>query len=400
MMEEWKEVTLGEIVDLKQGFAVNKKSKHHISETSTKYPLLKISDLFDGTETLFVKDTIPSQFLVEPHEIIYSRTGQVGYAFMGRKGVVYNNCFKVIPNSKVDSIFLFHLLNSAPVRELAKVLATGAAQPDLNHGAFKSIKIILPPLPIQRRIASILSAYDDLIENNLKRIKLLEEKAQLTYEEWFVRMRFPGHEKVKIDKESGLPQGWKKGKIVDLLELQRGFDLPIHKRLKGSVPVYASTGIIDMHNESKVKAPGVVTGRSGTLGQVQYIQSDYWPLNTTLWVKKFNKATPIFAFHFLSYFNLERFGGGSAVPSLDRKVVHSQRIKIPPSHIIDKFEDVCNPIMNNINIIQNQNHHLKEGRDILLPRLMTGMIDVDKLKLESEEDYLMVKNVCTTDFND
>ena len=211
--ESWEEVKLGDIVTLKQGFAVNSKSNHYVVEKGI--PLLKISDLFNGTETMFVKENIPKQFLVYEDEIIYSRTGQVGYAFMGRKGVVYNNCFKVIPNEKVDSIFLYQLLNTNEVRGVAQSLATGTAQPDLNHGAFKSIKIKLPSLPIQRKIAKILSNYDDLIENNLKLIKLLEEKARLTYEEWFLRFRIDG-QKLEIDEETELPFGWNKKPITDL----------------------------------------------------------------------------------------------------------------------------------------------------------------------------------------
>ena len=204
----WIDYTLKDLVTLRQGFALNVKSHHHLSGDNSGLPLLKISDLINGTETLFVKTTIPEQFLVTPSEIIYSRTGQVGLAFMGKTGVVYNNCFKVIPNEKIDSIFLYQWLNSKSIRDYIKSLATGAAQPDLNHDAFKSVKINLPPIPTQKRIASILSAYDDLIENNLKRIKLLEETAQNIYKEWFVHFRFPNYESMAFDAVSGLPVGW------------------------------------------------------------------------------------------------------------------------------------------------------------------------------------------------
>lgn len=163
--EGWKEVTLGDLVTLQQGFALNKKSNHHISEVSTEFPLLKISDLFNETETLFVKDTIPKHFLVDRHEIIFSRTGQVGHAFIGRKGVVYNNCFRVTPNEKITSLLLYYTLISKKVVTMAKILATGAAQPDLNHGAFKSIKTIQPPIEIQDRFDEIVQPGIDAIHN-------------------------------------------------------------------------------------------------------------------------------------------------------------------------------------------------------------------------------------------
>ncbi|WP_417558964.1 restriction endonuclease subunit S [Mesoflavibacter zeaxanthinifaciens] len=164
--EGWERKKLGELVLLQQGFALNKKSKHHVSEKKTDFPLLKIGDLLNGTETLFVKETIPKQFLVDKDEIIYSRTGQVGLAFMGRKGVIYNNCFRVSANENIDKLVLYYFLISEPIKETAKSLATGSAQPDLNHGAFKSIPIDLPPKNIQKQ-------YSLPIEKNLKIIENL-----------------------------------------------------------------------------------------------------------------------------------------------------------------------------------------------------------------------------------
>jgi type I restriction enzyme S subunit len=161
----WEKTTLEELVSLQQGFALNKKSDHHISKEKTDFPLLKIGDLFKGTETLFVKDTIPKQFLVNENEIIYSRTGQVGHAFMGRKGVIYNNCFRVSANDKIERLLLYYFLISPSIVETAKSLATGSAQPDLNHGAFKSIQINLPSLDIQKKFSVPMEQNLELIYN-------------------------------------------------------------------------------------------------------------------------------------------------------------------------------------------------------------------------------------------
>ncbi|QXP70750.1 restriction endonuclease subunit S [Polaribacter sp. R2A056_3_33] len=161
----WEKRTLEELVSLQQGFALNKKSNHHISKEKTGFPLLKIGDLFNGTETLFVKETIPKQFLVNENEIIYSRTGQVGHAFMGRRGVIYNNCFRVSANDKIERLLLYYFLISPSIVETAKSLATGSAQPDLNHGAFKSIQINLPPLDIQKKFSIPMEQNLELIYN-------------------------------------------------------------------------------------------------------------------------------------------------------------------------------------------------------------------------------------------
>jgi type I restriction enzyme S subunit len=173
--EGWENIDLGSVVTLQQGFALNKKSDHHISLEKTKFALLKIGDLFNETESLFVKDTIPKQFLVDKNEIIYSRTGQVGHAFMGRKGVIYNNCFRVTANEKIERIVLFYFLISPSIVETAKSLATGAAQPDLNHGAFKSIKINLAPIDIQHKFAVVFEQNLDIIYNLKNQNRLLKE---------------------------------------------------------------------------------------------------------------------------------------------------------------------------------------------------------------------------------
>ncbi len=170
----WEITELENLVTLRQGFALNKKSGHHISNEVTEYPLLKISDLFNDTETLFVKNSIPKQFLVDEEEIIFSRTGQVGHAFMGRKGVIYNNCFRVIANANINTYFLFSTMLFPSFVSYAKGLATGVAQPDLNHGAFKSIKITNPSIELQNEFSLIFKKNLQLkycLKNQNKKLK-------------------------------------------------------------------------------------------------------------------------------------------------------------------------------------------------------------------------------------
>lgn len=380
MSVEYPMVALEQLVELRQGFAINKKSDHYLD--SKGIPLLRITDLIHNTESVFVKESIPSQFVTKKSDILFTRTGQVGLVFKGRVGVLHNNCFKVIPVSdQINREYLYWVLKSKFFKEVASSLATGAAQPDLNHAAFKSIKIPLLEVEGQKKIASILSAYDDLIENNLERIKLLEEMAEITYEEWFVRMKFPDHEDADIILETGLPRGWSRGRLDKLFELQRGFDLPVQDRLHGDVPILASTGVIGSHSTHKVDGPGVITGRSGTIGEVSFCYDNHWPLNTALWVKKFHRCGAIYAYHFLRGFNLERLGGGSAIPSLDRKVVHSQIVNIPPKYLIELFESQIKLAFGVRENLIKQAGFLKEASDILLPRLMTGMIDIEKVEL-------------------
>ena len=134
----------------------------------------------------------------------------------------------------------------------------------------------------------------------------------------------------KMAKNDTLPKGWQKVKIIDFSPLQRGFDLPTDQIKEGTYPVVYSNGINNYHSEYKSKAPGVVTGRSGTIGEVTYVIQDYWPHNTSLWVTDFKDNHPKFVFYALQNLRLDRFYAGSGVPTLNRNDVHKQSILVPP----------------------------------------------------------------------
>ncbi|RJQ73316.1 MAG: restriction endonuclease subunit S [Desulfobacteraceae bacterium] len=253
-------------------------------------------------------------------------------------------------------------------------IINGATVDRIPIKKFPDFGVAFPRKEIQKEIAGILSAYDDLIENNRRRIALLEQAARLLYKEWFVHLRFPGHEHVKI--KDGVPEGWKKACVGDVLTLQRGFDLPLKFRKEGNVPIYASTGINGYHNVAKVNGPGVVTGRSGSLGTVLYVPCDFWPLNTTLWVKEFKRVGPIYAVHLLSELQLEQYNGGAAVPTLNRNDVHRIDILSPPNTLMDSFDEHVDSVYLQIENLKMQNIKLAKARDLLLPRLMNGEIVV------------------------
>ena len=134
----------------------------------------------------------------------------------------------------------------------------------------------------------------------------------------------------KTAKNEALPKGWQRVKVIDFSPLQRGFDLPVDQIREGAYPVVYSNGINNYHSEYKSKAPGVVTGRSGTIGEVTYVIQDYWPHNTSLWVTDFKNNHPKFVFYALQNLRLDRFYAGSGVPTLNRNDVHKQSILVPP----------------------------------------------------------------------
>lgn len=230
----------------------------------------------------------------------------------------------------------------------------------------------------------MLSAYDDLNATNQRRIALLEQAARLLYREWFVQLRFPGHESVPMRDD--LPEGWRHGTLDQALFLQRGFDLPNGDRVPGDVPVYASTGINGFHNEARVRGPGVVTGRSGTLGQVHYVAEEYWPLNTALWVKEFREVSPLLAHFMLSELNLAQFNSGASVPTLDRKTAHQAPVLIPPAAVVEQFDQMAQPMFDQIQTLRSHVATTAKARDLLLPKLMSGQLEVSRIPLAEPED--------------
>ena len=320
-----------------------------------------------------------AKFSLDIGDIVIARTGAtVGYAKLIRDNepsvfASYLVRIRVDPE-KADPGYIGRIVESEVYKRFVLSRVGGAAQPNANAKVLSSFRLPIPEKATQRRIASILSAYDDLIENNRRRIQLLEQAARLLYREWFVYLRFPGHEHAKI--KDGVPEGWEMKPLGDLLTLQRGFDLPVKNRKEGPYPIYASTGINGFHNVAKVVGPGVVTGRSGSLGTVMYVPGDFWPLNTALWVKEFKRVSPLFALHLLSGMKLEQYNGGAAVPTLNRNDVHRVETLCPSRNVVRLFDDCISSLYLQTETLERSVKSLAQARDLLLPRLMNGEVAV------------------------
>ncbi len=250
----------------------------------------------------------------------------------------------------------------------------GAAQDNLSQEKLLSIDFPVPKIEMQTKIADVLAAYDAMIETNRRRIALLEQATRLLYEEWFVRFRFPGHEHAKFI--NGLPDGWTRVPLGDVLTLKRGYDLPSSTRVDGEVPVVSSSGITGYHNQVQAKAPGIVTGRYGTLGQVYFVQRDFWPLNTALYVSDFKGLQPEFALHLLRNVLASWQSDKDAVPGIDRKVLHKFPVIVPPESLREQFSSFASYVYKQIFTLENASVKLENARDLLLPRLMSGEVEV------------------------
>ena len=342
----------------------------------------------DETYAQWTRRAVPKE-----NDLIIAREAPVGNVAIIRQGqsvCLGQRTVLVRPDpNKVNPEFLCYFMLGDYVQGRFGAAATGATVPHLNMRDIRGLQIpALPTREVQNRIASILSAYDDLIENNTRRIEILEEMARRLYEEWFVHFRFPGYEDVSF-KESELgriPEGWSVGKLQDVIVLQRGFDLPVKNRTAGAIPIISATGGNGTHNEAKVKGPGVITGRSGSIGTVIYTHGDYWPLNTTLWGKSFPLGSTLFAFYTLSSIDLKGFNAGAAVPTLNRNDIHSLPVAIPSKTALSSFDQLVGPMHKLMDRLRHKNINLRAQRDLLLPKMVSGEIDVSGIPMPDDKE--------------
>nr|WP_321780957.1 restriction endonuclease subunit S [uncultured Campylobacter sp.] len=185
-----------------------------------------------------------------------------------------------------------------------------------------------------------------------------------------------------------LPSGWRVVKLEKVAPLQRGYDLPTDNIKEGLYPVVYSNGILRFHNEFKAKAPGVITGRSGTIGKVVYVEEDYWPHNTSLWVTNFYDNNPKFIYYMYINLNLARFSAGSGVPTLNRNDIHAQTIPLPPLDEQEKIAEILSTWDEAINLTINLIENKKRFKKALMQILLTAKIRFPEFKDEWKETKL------------
>ena len=376
-MSEWKKCRIGDLVTLRQGFAINAKSKHYISKERTSLALLRIADMKSGSREIFIREDIPQNFIARAEDIVYTRTGNVGLVFRNNYGVVHNNCFTVTPNDEkaLSRDFLYYLLQSKSFFDKANSLARGAAQPDLPHSLFNSIEISYPELDCQHRIATILSRYDSLIENYQKQIKLLEEAAQRLYKEWFVDLHFPGYENTKII--DGVPEGWEKKLVGDVTPIKTGKKDANFGTDNGPFPFFTCA-------QEPIKAPSysfdtsaVILAGNGDFN-VKLYRGKFEAYQRTYVLEPTNENM-LYLLYFCISENMNRLAtgaSGSTIKFLTKGMIESLVIIEPSICVLDSFNQIIEPIRTQKENLQSQIRILTEARDRLLPKLMSGEIEI------------------------
>ncbi|GAO92189.1 restriction endonuclease subunit S [Pseudomonas avellanae] len=344
-----------------------------------------------------------SALLFEPNTLAISKSGTIGRIGILKDYMCGNRAvINIKVNEYCDTRFIFYTLLLS--RNKIEALAEGSVQKNLYCSSLSRLKVELPKLSEQKRISETIGGLDDRITLLRETNTTLEAIAQALFKSWFVdfdpvRAKAEGLEPVGMDSATAalfpdsfeksalgfLPKGWLIGELQDLLVLQRGFDLPASSRIAGDYPLIAASGPSGTHHIAMAKGPGVVTGRSGVLGKVFLTLEDYWPLNTTLWVKEFKRASPCYAFEILKRLDFSSFNAGSAVPTLNRNHIHGLKYLLPPFELVQAYEDMARAI--HLRVLENnrQAQTLTQLRDTLLPRLISGQLRLLEAEAQIEE---------------
>lgn len=169
-----------------------------------------------------------------------------------------------------------------------------------------------------------------------------------------------------------VPEGWSKPKLGEVAQLQRGFDLPSHARIDGEVPIISSGGLCGFHNQSKAKAPGVVTGRYGSIGEVFYVECDYWPLNTALWVKNFYGNNPKYIYYLLSKIDYKKFSDKTGVPGVNRNDLHAIKVPLAPRAEQDRITQILTAWDNAIETVEKLIENSRTQKNAVIQQLFMG----------------------------
>lgn len=370
---DWEEKELGEIVNFAPKVSLNKGNTYAFVAMEDINPVDRFvrplnTIIFDGSSgSRFTDGSILFARItpcLENRKIAQVKTPNKGVGIGSTEFFVFGAKDKI---TELD--FLYYLLKTDFVVENgvnSMVGASGRQRADWDF--LKRIKIKFPPLSIQRRIADVLGRYDALIENYQRQISLLEAMTQEIYREWFVRGRCP-YAQTQANK---LPTGWVRVRLGEILELKYGKSLTEEARINGDFPVVGSSGIVGYHSEFLVDKPGIVVGRKGNVGSVYWIDKPFYPIDTVFYVK--TRLSLFYLFFNLQTQNL--ISGDAAVPGLNREqALFNEAIK-PSDEVLERFDKIIRPIFSKIGNLQTQITQLRRMRDKLLPRLMSGQLEV------------------------
>lgn len=358
MKAEWKKVKLGDFIELHRGYDLTKDSF-----IKGPYPVVCSTSIMGYHNSYKVKGP----------GVIIGRSGTLGQVqYIKENYWPHNTSLYVSDFKNNDVLFVRYFLQNIGTDSVGG----GSAVPTLNRNHLSILDIVVPPLETQQKIASILSTYDDLIENNRKQIKLLEEAAQRLYKEWFVDLRFPGYENVAI--VDGVPEGWRIGTLGEIGEFKRGKTITKAQAGNGKVPVVAG-GIEPAYytDKSNTSAPVITISASGNAGFVKIYFSKIWASDCSFLDMETNENLYyIYSFLKANQTYIYSLQKGACQQHVYAKDINAIELIIPNINIISDYECFVTPYFEKMKVLQKQIQLLQQARDKLLPRLMNGEMEV------------------------
>ncbi|MDB4113743.1 restriction endonuclease subunit S [Flavobacteriaceae bacterium] len=400
----WEEKDLGELCKIGRGSSPRPISNSKYFDEGD-IPWVKIADATDSSRVIYKTKQHVNSYgasfsrLLPSGSLILSASGTVGFPMiLGVEGCIHDGWLYFDDFKNITKEFLYYKL--IDLNKYYYSLSYGGANiQNINTEIARKTKIKLPPLQTQKRIADILSAYDDLIENNLKRIKLLEQAAQNIYTEWFVNLRFSGHKNTPINEDTGLPEGWEEKEISTIITFLGGYAFKsktyitngkyrvITIKNVGDKVFNASVGnSVDsipekMKEHCKIIEGDILLSLTGNVGRsvIAYGENNLLnqrvakiePINTRwlpyiYWMFNDNKMFSL----------MNSLATGAAQQNLSPVKLAKEKVVIPSESVIDLYCLKANSVFKQIILLNKQNQKLKAARDILLPRLMNRTIEV------------------------
>ena len=385
-------IFLNNLADIVSGYAIPSKDMQEEGTPIIKITNIKEDGFLDLDNTAKYSKPISKKvekYLLRDKDVLVCMTGAT-IGKIARKQIV-NGDFLV--NQRVAIIrakkpklqdFIYYALSLPSFRKYTEVVGYGAAQPNISSSSIGKYNFLsVSNERVQHRIASILSTYDTFIENNTKRIRLLEKMAENIYKEWFVRFRFPGHENVEM--ENGLPKGWKRGSLSDVCKFKRGKNITSSEMQEGNVPVI-SAGLepSGYHSCSNVRGVNVTMSSSGAnAGYIAIHYSDIWAADCS-YIEESTTGNIYYVYELLNNIRtvINNFQRGAAQPHVYPKDVNRIKLILPSKELMLKANGRLEIMHKEIYNLQKQNSLLARQRDLLLPRLMSGKLEVKEELLE------------------
>lgn len=385
---KWEKVRLGELYSVHNG--LSKGSKFF----GTGYPFLSFSTVFNNffipdelTDLVQSNEKEQDNYSILRGDVFVTRTSEtsdeLGMSCVALKdypNATYNGFTKrmrPIDNNRVLPEYIGYYMRTPLFRGEFRAFSTMTARASLKNEDLLGLTVALPPVEAQKKIANILRHYDQLIENNQKQIKLLEESAQRLYKEWFVDLRFPGYENVDII--NGVPEGWKKGVLGDIALFKRGKTITKSQVCKGKVPVVAG-GLEPAyyHNKANTVAPVItVSGSGANAGFSRLYNIDVFASDCSF---VDSEITPYvyFVYCFLKDIkeHIQSLQKGAAQPHVYAKDINALKLIIPTELKLKNYCELIKPFFEKIKTLQKQIEISLQARERLLPKLMSGELEV------------------------